>query len=616
MVARPNAAQRRAAFAGGAGYPIEQSDMSELHLIHDQPATTAAIRAGRAAGRSLDWLERHERLLFALLLALVILPVWLFQYFPAWDGPLHLRMADVMGRYGEPGSAILTEYLVPNQTLEPNLAIYYILLFCSWFVDLYVAEKILLTLYAVLLAGAARYVVVEINPRAAVISLLFIPTIFTMFIHMGLYNFSLSIGLYLLLLGYWYPRRAQMTPLRLGIFALLALLLVLVHLLGFALLLVTLAAVSLFEAGQAWCQAQRAGGRRAALGAHLRRALELGLAALPGLGVALSFFLRHGVDGGDEVVQDRLDLLVRLLAMDHLYSFARIELVLYAPFVLLVAGLLGVALVRRWRAPRRLDATDGLACAAGVVLLLYFFLPLTTKDVPVAERLLPFLFALTFFWLATLTPPSWLRRAICAVVTLVCIATTGYRFWQYDRLNGFIAEYVSAADWIAPNSTLLPIHFWHESDVASGHRLTWRINPLYHAPGHIGLERNVVNLRNLFLSPKVLGYFPMRYRPRRDPYVHIGKAIDGRPPVGEFLSYDERTGGSVDYVLVMATEPVAALDAYEAEWVAAQLEHGYELIYISPGNGFARLYRKRPDDVEQARRLARANLVQDDDPHP
>ena len=117
------------------------------------PPAADAVAAG-----PLRWLERHERLLFALLLALVILPVWLFKYFPAWDSPLHLRMTDMMARYGEAGSEILTQYLVPNQTLEPNLAIYYILLFCSWFVDLYVAEKILLTLYAVLLAlcGALR----------------------------------------------------------------------------------------------------------------------------------------------------------------------------------------------------------------------------------------------------------------------------------------------------------------------------------------------------------------------------------------------------------------------------------------------------------------------------
>ena len=53
----------------------------------------------------------------------------------------------------------------------------------------------------------------------------------------------------------------------------------------------------------------------------------------------------------------------------------------------------------------------------------------------------------------------------------------------------------------------------------------------------------------------------MRYRPERDPYLHIGEAIDDKPPAAEFLGYDERTGGSVDYVLVMATEPVAALEA-------------------------------------------------------
>ena len=459
--------------------------------------SAAGACGSRLAARPLQWLERHERLVFALLLALVILPVWLFKYFPAWDSPLHLRMADIMARYGEAGSEILTQYLVPNQTLEPNLAIYYILLFCSWFVDLYVAEKILLTLYAVLLACAARYAVAGVNPQASVLSLLFIPTIFTMFIHMGLYNFSLSIALYLLVFGFWYPRRAAMTPLTLAALAALSLVLVLVHLLGFVLLMVTLGAISLFDAIHAASRASHAAGRRDALSALVRRALELGLAALPGLVVVVSFLARHGVDGGGEVVQDRLDLLLRLAVMDHLYSFALIELVLYAPFVLLIAGLVAWTLLVRWRGGgRRLQPQDGLALAAALVALLYFFPPVTTKDVSVSERLLPFLFALTFFWLAAASPAPWLRRSILTVVTLVCVTTAGYRVWQYHRLNGFLEEYVSAADWIASDSTLLPIHFWHESDARSGRRLTWRINPLYHAPDHIGIERNLINLRN------------------------------------------------------------------------------------------------------------------------
>ena len=94
--------------------------------------------------------------------------------------------------------------------------------------------------------------------------------------------------------------------------------------------------------------------------------------------------------------------------------------------------------------------------------------------------------------------------------------------------------------------------------------------------------------------------------------MHIGEAIDDRPPEVGFLSYDERTGGSIDYVLVMATEPVEELDHAEGEWVAAQLEHGYELIYVSPGHGFARRYRRRTEELEPARRLARGRLDEGD----
>jgi enamine deaminase RidA (YjgF/YER057c/UK114 family) len=73
---------------------------------------------------------------------------------------------------------------------------------------------------------------------------------------------------------------------------------------------------------------------------------------------------------------------------------------------------------------------------------------------------------------------------------------------------------------------------------------------------------------------------------------------------------------SLRLVPVMATAPLAAQDDVEAIWVAAQLKRAYELVYVSPGNGFARLYRRRPDDVEEARRVARASLGRDDEPHP
>ena len=177
---------------------------------------------------------------------------------------------------------------------------------------------------------------------------------------------------------------------------------------------------------------------------------------------------------------------------------------------------------------------------------------------------------------------------------VVCVTTAGYRLWQYDRLNGFLAEYVSAADWIEPNSTLLPIHFWHESDAPSGRRLTWRINPLYHAPGHIGVERNIINLRNLFLSPEVLGYFPMRYRPHRDPYVHIGED-DRRPAAGRRvpeLRGAHRRHGRLrarhgDRAARRARRPGGGLGRGPA---AARLRADLHLA----GPGFARLYGARP----------------------
>ena len=210
----------------------------------------------------------------------------------------------------------------------------------------------------------------------------------------------------------------------------------LVHLLGFALLAVGIATTALYDGGLRLARAPTPRRARGGDGADAARARHRGR-VLPARHRELR---RHGVEGASPGDQNRLDLLQRLVVMDHLYSFARLELALYAPFVLLVAFLVAAVLLRRWRAGRwRPSAQDGLATAL-VVVLLYFFVPMTTKGVSVAEGLLPFLFAALFLWLATATPSALARRAVLVLVGFVCLASAGYRVWQYDRLNGFLAS--------------------------------------------------------------------------------------------------------------------------------------------------------------------------------
>jgi hypothetical protein len=117
--------------------------------------------------------------------------------------------------------------------------------------------------------------------------------------------------------------------------------------------------------------------------------------------------------------------------------------------------------------------------------------------------------------------------------------------------------------------------------------------------GYIAAQRHIVDLQNYEARETV---FPVRYRSHLNPYVYIydGFALADRPP--DFLSYPQRTGGHVDYVLIWRTgkefgddsvrEPYNPLHQHE-QFIFRQLEESYELIYTSPQRGFMQLYRRK-----------------------
>jgi hypothetical protein len=84
------------------------------------------------------------------------------------------------------------------------------------------------------------------------------------------------------------------------------------------------------------------------------------------------------------------------------------------------------------------------------------------------------------------------------------------------------------------------------------------------------------------------------YRPELDPYTHIGvnHGLERQPPVVNFLDYGERTGGSVDYVLLWRIRDRQRYLEPTLE-ILHQLDQGYELIHTSPQRGYMQLYRRK-----------------------
>jgi len=164
---------------------------------------------------------------------------------------------------------------------------------------------------------------------------------------------------------------------------------------------------------------------------------------------------------------------------------------------------------------------------------------------------------------------------------------------KYSELNNHLAEYLSGMNLIEPNKTLLPLAFDSRGHAADGRVLSLKVRPFLHASGYIAARRHVVDFTNY--EAGAFNCFPVLFRPNLNPYDHIGikdRSIVWEPPQVDFLTYERRTGGQVNYVILWGIrERQTNLEATKS--IFEQLKKGYDLIYTSPRTGLMQLYKRK-----------------------
>jgi hypothetical protein len=523
-----------------------------------------------------------------VLVLLAMLPVWMVEYFPSQDGPTHLVIADVWSRYDEPNTDLSRAYFTRNAHVEPNFAVYPLLALFSQLTESGTAEKLLVSLFAILSAAAGFYAVASVNRQAWPLSVLFLPMIFGYYLHMGFYNFVLSWIGFLFVFGYWLRHCQGLTWPRLLLLAAGSLALVTVHLVGFVVLAHAIGVSSLVL----WIHARHAAEDSRPSWQDLAwQWLRLGLVFLPASILAASFALRYGVHS--EMLLSERSLLT-LFAADFLFSFNPLERFLALPLLLAAAALA----VWNLRASLRNGLALALLTTIGGLVLIYLFVPLSTRGVPLANRLVPFIAALGVLWLASGYTAATAARHRLAVLgaVLSTLLLTAHRAAAYHEIDGYTREYMSAASHIESRSTLLSINFWGRRHPLGGDHITWLTDPFLHLGARIALQTDGVHLNSPLLSSVIFGYFPIVYRSEVDPFrlfdPYALEPSDNSPKFLDIASYNERTPGRIDYVLFWPMTPdIAAQPAVRA--IVSRLSRHYDLVYVSPGRGIVHLYRHR-----------------------
>ena len=156
-----------------------------------------------------SWEDR----IFLLLVLLYLLPIWSIQFFPSQDGPSHVYNALIVKEYFNTNEyPLFQKYYDLNAKPMPNWFGHMIMAILMFIVDPLIAEKFLLTGYVLLFLLSGRYLLISVNPTKKWLALTFFPFVYNYLLNMGFYNFSYSVGFFLLAVGYWWNHHQNLRP--------------------------------------------------------------------------------------------------------------------------------------------------------------------------------------------------------------------------------------------------------------------------------------------------------------------------------------------------------------------------------------------------------------------
>lgn len=431
-----------------------------------------------------------ERWLFWTMVALLLIPVWSVGYFPTTDGPSHIYNAWILRQYGNTQDyPLFQQYYEIDWRPIPNWLSHAVLALLMFPFDPRTAEKVLVSGYVVLLAGAARFLAASVSIERddrRWLAWLALPLVYNQFLHLGFYNFCLSVGFCLLAVGTWWRNRERPS---LGFAVKLNLLLLLCWFSHIVSLVMALAAI-----GVLWLATLK--------GRPLKRHLVHVLILAPQVILPLWFVRSQG--GGTIPAETSFrELWLSLLSLRALYRFGLEQAWVGIAMVVLFLVLTALTLAGKLRKKDAWREEDGFLLVALLAIVLYFVSPDgMAGGILLKNRLSLYPWLLLIPGLA----PRLGRRGRAAVLSTVAIITLfqiGMLVHWYRLLQPEIREFVAAADPIEPDSRVLPLLFKRTTTAIS-------VDVLTHAFSYVDVEKGLVDWGNY---EAMTGHFPIRFRP-------------------------------------------------------------------------------------------------------
>lgn len=534
----------------------------------DPGITADASHPREVGGHITDWV-------FYLLLAVLALPVALFDIFPSHDGGAHVGNAAIYVDIGE--SVLDTHFRVQWWPVFPNILGDLVLGTLMLFLPPFVAERLFVFALLVGLPLGVRWCLIQLDRRSAWASLLSVPLGASFLLYTGLYSFLFGVVASLFALGLWIGRvrRHEITPKAVAALALVMMAIYLSHPMPLLALIVWMSAVSFDH----W--RTHRGNPEEANSIGLRNSAGILLASAPWLALLASYSMSQ-----NSTVEYTRSFLRRVLLLpaDALVSFSDWEIPLAILLSSAIAAGVGFGL---WRSRDMTTPVSGFMLSTLLLALAYFSSP--DRIGPgwvILPRIALLLLITAVLWLATLSLPQWVPRLLMATAVVVTVGLTIVRLPMQADVHRKIVEYSSGIPIVEPESTVLSIwgvtHEDREESRVFQPRRTWS--------GYLMPHSGSVDLSH---RPGHDAAFPLEFQPEYDirnfTGPGLGDVVLGDEQLVDGPRYNADSQGHIGYVFLWQGDVDVDNDTQLRQW----LESDYELVFVSAPHGRLEVFQSK-----------------------
>ena len=472
-----------------------------------------------------------------VLMVIHLLPVWGFKYFPTQDGASHIYNAYVVKEYHNHENYRLREVYKLNPTLFPNWTSHALLALLLYIFPPLVCEKIVLTLCISLLPLSLFYFLNGIAKKNIVFGLVGFLYAYNYLLHMGFYNFVLSMSLFFFTFGYWWRVKDNLRVTNMVVLYILLLATYFTHYHSYALLIMSLTFFALY--GSVYDILQKVWGYKETSQPPMDRfrvsivkfkpTLIFLIGLIPAYIILFSYYFyltnTHGSDGdhkGFEWLNDYFFSMKSLVSFrdDHVL-IGRVLLVFFATaFVLTIINRIrqyhhsesNEQGERTWT--RVVTQMDGFLIMAVFITAMYFIAPWSGYSggwINDRFHLYIFLVLLPFF---AINLHRHINYAVAGIIIALSLWHLGYNVHTYTLLNRDITNALSL-DGMDEKDTIL----MSEPGEWGGFSDSLGFEPKYVEPfGHIecllAVKKGIAYLDNYEANTD---HFPLQYKQKELP---------------------------------------------------------------------------------------------------